>query len=130
MTTKRVRVSSTANATFQLAPPALITQLFDCLSQAPHKQLVHLLSVLVKACPASTLQKVRDEAAKIGMLITTSSRYQQCGHSMLDSFFSFLCVVDLKNVELVCVRWRMACFESGAGWTTALSLPQSKKEKL
>src|SRR5690349_5079625 len=91
------------------APASLIAEVYDCLMQASRKQLAQLLSVLVKACPASVLEQVRNEAMKTGALVASSSRFQQFNHQMLDCFFSFLEERDLYVVEMVCARWRVAC---------------------
>lgn len=119
MENKRTRVEPSLDAA--AAPVSLITEVYDCLMHASRKQLAHLLSVFVKASSASVLEQVRDEAVKNGALQVTTSRYQRCSHSILDSIFSCLDVRDLRVAEAVCKRWRFACVDSGAGWMRALS---------
>lgn len=119
MASKRSRVTAKAQ-TVQPPSDSLITEVFDTLAQANRKQLLKLLSVLVKASSASALEQVKAEAVKCGALIKTHSRFQQCNHSMLDSFFSLLDYRSLQAAETVCRRWRYACIDSGAGWKSVL----------
>jgi len=72
MSSKRVRGTASAAG---IAPPALITEVYDCLMQVSRKQLGQLLDVLLKACPAAALHTVRDEAAKTGALVA-KGRFQ------------------------------------------------------
>ena len=89
--------------------------------QASRKELALLLSVFVKASSTTVLEKVRAEAVKSGALVATSSRWQQCSHSMLDSCFSLLDRSDLETAETVCKRWRAASKDSCSGWIAQFS---------
>jgi len=119
MANKRTRAPEATQAA--AAPASLVTEVFDCLMQASRKELAQLLTVLVKASSAIVLEQVRDVAVNSGALVATSSRFQRCSYTLLDSFFSFLDEKDLRTSDVVCRRWRFAQSDSGAGWKTALS---------
>ena len=98
MASKRIRHETAAAASAAASPaPSLVTEVYDTLMQASRKELAQLLSVFVKASSANVLEKVRSEAAKSGALVATTSRWQQCSHTMLDSFFSLLDKPDLRT---------------------------------
>ena len=112
------------NAPQEAAPAQLVSEVFDCLLEAGRSELAGLLAVLLKASSKSALEAVRDAAIKRGVMVAANSkpsRFQQCSHAQLDSFFSCVEQRDLRVADVVCRRWRSACVYSNAGWISALS---------
>jgi len=127
MTSKRAKVELDRETA---APARLVAEVYDLLLEAGRKQLEALLAVFVKASSKQALEAVRDEAIKRGAFVAVKqSRYQQCNHAQLDSFFSFLEPIDLRTAEVVCRRWRSACSNSHAGWIAELSRQSEVDER-
>ena len=104
---------------------SLAAEVYDLLLESSRKELEALLAVFVKASSKQALEAVRHEAVQCGAFVAVKqSRFQQCNHAQLNSFFSFLEPVDLRTADVVCRRWRSACTHSNAGWRRALSNPQ------
>ena len=124
MTSKRAKIETGSNTA---ASASLAAEVYDLLLEAGRKELEALLAVFVKASSKQALEAVRGEAIKRGAFVAVKqSRYQQCYHAQLDSFFSFLEPVDLRTADVVCRRWRAASKHSNAGWLSALSRPFRK----
>ena len=125
MSAKRSKQEAVAPQAQAVAPQApsdvLVTEVYDCLLQAPRALLTQLLATLVKSCSAAQLERVRAEAAKCGALVATTSWLQTASHRVLDLCFSWLDMHELPAAERVCTRWRSACIDSGAGWRAWLS---------
>jgi len=121
MAAKRSRALVVPVTQSSLPSSTLVTEVYDALMECSRPELAQLVGMLVKLSTTSVLEQLRDQAAKMGLLVEKKSPFQKCGYRVLDWCFSFLDRCDLRAAAVTCRRWHYAQYDGQAGWAASLA---------